>query len=79
MNTGKIRKNLSRASTCAIAGIKIKKNPYNENTEIEIRMENRIAAQELLGKRMGLFADNINIHAATPVIADDIKGEQLNG
>lgn len=75
LETGKIRKNISRGSTSAIASVKIKKNPYNENTEIEIRMENRIAASELLGKHRGMFAENVNISAAVPVIADDIKGE----
>lgn len=76
-DTAEILPDVQKADTAAIVSIKVKKL-YN-GTEREIRMADRTRALELLGKHLGLFADNINIHAATPVIADDIKGEQLNG
>ena len=77
METGEILPDAQKVDTSAIASIKIKKT-YNA-TEREIRMVDRNRALELLGKHLGLFAENLNISAATPVIADDIAGVQPNG
>ena len=77
METGEILPDARKEDTAAIASIKIKKL-YN-GTEREIRMVDRTRALELLGKHLGMFTENVNINAAVPVIADDIKGDAAGG
>jgi phage terminase small subunit len=77
LETGEIQPDIRKADTSAIASIKIKQTPTT--TEREIRMSDRTRALELLGKHLGMFADNVNINAAAPVITDDIKGAAADG
>lgn len=77
LETGEILPDARKADTAAISSIKVKKT-YN-TTEREIRMVDRTRALELLGKHLGMFAENVNINAVAPVIEDDIKGAQPNG
>lgn len=77
LETGEILPDASKADTAAIASLKIKKT-YNA-MEREIRMVDRTKALELLGKHLGIFADNVNISTAVPVISDDIEGAAANG
>lgn len=77
LDSGEILPDNRKADTSAIASIKIKQTPTT--TEREIRMTDRTRALELLGKHLGIFAENVNIAATVPVIADDIKGAAADG
>lgn len=77
LETGEILPDARKADTAAISSIKVKKTC--NTTEREIRMVDRTRALELLGKHLGMFAENVNINAVAPVIEDDIKGAQPNG
>ena len=75
LRTGRVRDDISRADTCAIASVKIKKSAYSDNVEIEIRMTDRNKALELLGKHQGMFEEKLNIHGPVPVIMDDSEDD----
>lgn len=77
LRTGEIQGDAKAADTSAIASVKIRSTAHS--TETEIKMADRNRALELLGKHLGMFADNVNITASVPVIADDIREEISNG
>lgn len=61
--------------TAAVASVKVKTIPSAEGkgVEREIRMADKLKALELLGKHLGMFTDNINLHGDMGVqIIDDI-------
>ena len=45
--------------------------------ECEIRMHDKNRALELLGKHLGLFADNLRAEPELPVIVDDVEDRHL--
>lgn len=77
LSTGEIQEDAKAVDTSAIASVKIRSTAHS--TETEIRMADRNKALELLGKHLGMFADNVNINATVPVIADDIREDAANG
>ena len=77
LSTGEIQGDAKAADTSAIASVKIRSTAHS--TETEIKMADRNRALELLGKHLGMFADNVNINATVPVIADDIREDISNG
>lgn len=77
LSTGEIQPYTLAADTSAIAAVKIRSTVHS--TETEIRMADRNKALELLGKHLGMFAENINIGGATPLIRDDITEGGGNG
>lgn len=77
LETGKIHDDITRDSTAAIASIKIRETPAT--TETEIRMVDKAKIWETIGRHLGMFADNVNINASTPIIRDDIGEGAANG
>ncbi len=64
-----------RDDTAAIASVKVKTIPMPDGVgvEREIKMADKLKALELLGKRFGMFTDNINMTGDIGVtIVDDI-------
>lgn len=62
--------------TAAIASVKVKTIPTadGEGVEREIKMADKLKALELLGKRFGMFTDNVNLSGEGVVqIVDDIN------
>lgn len=68
--TGRIRKDAERIDLAAVAGIHVR---FGDNAEYDVRMYDKLRALELLGKRLNLFADNIEINGSVPVIVDDTQ------
>lgn len=77
LETGKYLADAKAADIAAISSVRIKETP--STTEREIRLADRNKALELLGKHLGMFADNLNISGAVPVIADDIREDAAGG
>lgn len=77
LETGEYLPDAKAADLAAISSVKVKSTP--STTEREIRLADRNRALELLGKHLGLFADNVNINATVPVIADDIREDAAGG
>lgn len=70
--TGKLLPGVERADASAVAGIRIKRG--DDFSEYELKMCDKLKALELLGKRLGMFKENIQIEGNVPVIMDDIGG-----
>lgn len=64
----------SRADTAAIASVRVKKGDDWE--EREVKLYDKTRALELIGKRLGMFADNVKLTGPLPVIVDDCDGGQ---
>lgn len=77
LSTGEVITDAEKADTAAIASVKIRSTAHS--TETEIRMADRNKALELLGKHLGMFAENVSISSTVPVIKDDIPGGAANG
>lgn len=74
-DTATIKNGSSRDDTAAIASVKVKTIPTTdgEGIEREIRLADKLKALELLGKRFGMFTDNVNVSGDIGVtIVDDI-------
>lgn len=67
-DTAKVLPNAKREDKAAIQSVKVK---HGETTEREIKLADKTRALELLGKHLGVFADNVKIDGALPVIVDD--------
>lgn len=72
-DTGKLLKDVSRSDSAAVAGIRVKTG--DDFTEYDTKMCDKVKALELIGKHLGMFADNINVSGAVPVIIDDISAD----
>ena len=72
-NTGKLLEDVARSDSAAVAGFRIKSG--DDYTEYETKMCDKLKALELIGKHLGMFADNINVSGAVPVIIDDIGAD----
>jgi phage terminase small subunit len=71
-----IKSDASDDDTAAIASVKIKTIPTadGEGVEREIKMADKLKALELLGKRFGMFTDNVNVSGEGVVqIVDNIN------
>ncbi len=66
--TGMVRRDADRDDLAAIASIHIRSG---EAMEYDVRMCDKLRALEMLGKRLGLFTDSIEISGSVPVIIDD--------
>lgn len=77
LETGAYLPDAKPADIAAISSVRIKETP--STTEREIRLADRNKALELLGKHLGMFADNINLTTATPIIKDDIGEDAADG
>lgn len=70
-----IKSDAAREDTAAISSVKVKTIPMpdGDGVEREIRMADKLKALELLGRRLGLFTDNVNLNGDVGVtIVDDI-------
>lgn len=58
-----IKSGADRDDTAAIASVKVKTIPTadGDGVEREIKMADKLKALELLGRRLGLFTDNVNL------------------
>jgi phage terminase small subunit len=75
MTDATIADEANRDDTAAIASVRVKKIPTEVGTieEREIKVADKLKALELLGKHLGMFADNINLSGEMGVqIINDI-------
>ena len=70
--TCEINPQARRQDTAAISSVRVKKGDGWE--EREVRMYDKTRALELIGKRLGMFTDNIRLNTPLPVIVDDCDG-----
>lgn len=73
-----IKSDATRDDTAAISSVKVKTIPMpdGDGVEREIKMADKLKALELLGRRLGLFTDNVNVSSKEVVqIVDDIPHE----
>lgn len=71
----------SRDDTAAIASVKVKMIPMpdGDGVEREIKLADKLKALELLGRRLGLFTDNVNVSGEGVVqIVDNIPRKADN-
>ncbi len=68
--TGKIKENASDDDLSCIQSVKVK--PGNYGVEREVKLCDKKAALELLGRHLGMFKDNLNITVETSEKLDDI-------
>lgn len=77
-NSAMIKSGAARDDTAAISSVKVKTIPTadGEGVEREIKMADKLKALELLGRRLGLFTDNVNLSGEAAVtIVDDVPHE----
>ncbi len=68
--TGKIKENASDDDLSCIHSVKVK--PGNYGVEREVKLCDKKAALELLGRHLGMFKDNLNVTVETSEKLDDI-------
>ncbi len=68
--TGKIKENASDDDLSCIQSVKVK--PGNYGVEREVKLCDKKAALELLGRHLGMFKDNLNVTVETSEKLDDI-------
>ena len=66
---GKMLDEIERVDSAAIMSVRVKRG--DDYTEREVRMYDKTRALELLGKRLGMFRENVKIDGPVPVIIDD--------
>ena len=67
-DTAKVLPTAKREDKAAIQSVTVKTGRAEER---EIKLADKTRALELLGKHLGVFADNVKIDGAVPVIVDD--------
>lgn len=67
-DTAKVLPTAKREDKAAIQSVTVKSGRTEER---EIKLADKTRALELLGKHLGVFADNVKIDGAVPVIVDD--------
>lgn len=73
-----IKSDAARDDTAAISSVKVKTIPMpdGDGVEREIKMADKLKALELLGRRLGLFTDNVNVSGEGVVqIVDDLDSK----
>lgn len=71
-----IKAGAARDDTAAISSVKVKTIPTadGDGVEREIKMADKIKALELLGRRLGMFTDNVNLSGEGVIqIVDDVS------
>ena len=68
-DTGGFIEDAQRVDMAAVAGYRVKDG---KGTEKEIKFHDKLRALELIGKRLGMFKDSIQIEGELPAIIDDI-------
>lgn len=71
--TARIKDNASVDDLACIQSVKIRPNEWG--TEREVRLCDKKAALELLGKHLGMFKDNVNLTVDTSEKLDDIMSQ----
>lgn len=66
--TAKVLPTAKREDKAAIQSVTVKSGKTEER---EIKLADKTRALELLGKHLGVFAENVKIDGAVPVIVDD--------
>lgn len=58
-----VRSDAARDDTAAVASVRVKTIPTKDGVgvEREVKMHDKLKALELLGRRLGLFTDNVNV------------------
>lgn len=58
-----VRPDAARDDTAAVASVRVKTIPTKDGpgVEREVKMHDKLKALELLGRRLGLFTDNVNV------------------
>jgi len=77
-NSATVKSGAARDDTAAISSVKVKTIPTadGDGVEREIKMADKIKALELLGRRLGLFTDNVNLSGEGVVqIVDDLDSK----
>lgn len=70
-----VKATAARDDTAAVASVRVKTIPTKDGkgVEREVRMHDKLKALELLGRRLGLFTDNVNLSGEGVVqIVDNI-------
>lgn len=67
-DTAKVLPTAKREDKAAIQSVTVKSGRTEER---EIKLADKTRALELLGKHLGVFAENVKIDGAVPVIVDD--------
>jgi phage terminase small subunit len=70
-----VRPDAVRDDTAAVASVRVKTIPTKDGSgvEREVKMHDKLKALELLGKRLGLFTDKVNLSGEGVVqIVDDV-------
>lgn len=73
-STGRVLPDAQRADTAAIASIRVRRGESGD--EYEVRLSDRIKALELLGKRRGMFDENVKLAVDVPQIVDISDGDE---
>lgn len=70
-----VRPDAARDDTAAVASVRVKTIPTKDGpgVEREVKLHDKLKALELLGRRLGLFTDNVNLNGDVGVtIVDDV-------
>ena len=76
LDSAKVKPDASREDLSCIQSVRIKPNEWG--TEREVKLYDRKAALELLGRHLGMFKDNLNLTVETSQKLDDIL-RQIGG
>nr|DAZ13247.1 MAG TPA: Terminase small subunit [Caudoviricetes sp.] len=71
--TAKIKEDASDDDLACIQSVKIKPNEWG--TEREVKLCDKKAALELIGRHLGMFKDNLSINVETSEKLDDILSQ----
>lgn len=77
MEDGTVRMDATQDDLACVQSVK-KKRSYSDvgsSTENEVKLYDKKAALELLGKHLGIFTDRFKIEGAIPVVIQDDMGE----
>lgn len=72
-----VRRDISRDDSAALA--KIHRKQTANGLDCEVRMHDKNRALEMLGKHLGMFADNLRVQQLQPVIIDETDSEDDAG
>lgn len=70
-----VKPDAARDDTAAVASVRVKTIPTKDGpgVEREVKLHDKLKALELLGRRLGLFTDNVNLNGDVGVtIVDDV-------
>lgn len=70
--TGGFLEDVQRVDLAAVAGYQVKKGKMREK---EVKFYDKTRALELIGKRLGMFTENVQLTNNTPNIVDDVPSD----